>query len=348
MSRKISFIYSGIEMGSPVERAYSRLIQVFQVAGEDCERVFDRDDSFPTGFKELQRLRRQDAVVFANVWQILKYSILFVGARARLVFWVQGLVAEESFLKRRSTIRFLILKLIEKICFVIVDDYIFVSKYMMEYYLKGDSKGRRRGIVVPCVSDLVPDRNIRRRKHSFCYVGGMALWQRFDVIVQIMNKVVGECERAKFYVATREIDKCMEILSRLGSPGLVSRTEIVSLKTDKEISEFLSGMEFGFLIRDDNEINNVASPIKLAEYLSCGVRVIMTSAVRSYIDVLGDAAFVTSIDAFRVAEVVDSGMDLSDAAERAMMRHRAIFSLDSAAAEVAALFVEKSSVETRV
>ena len=49
---------------------------------------------------------------------------------------------------------------------------------------------------------------------------------------------------------------------------------------------FLSKMQYGFLIRDSIPINNVASPIKLAEYLSCGISVIISKSLYAYADLV--------------------------------------------------------------
>jgi hypothetical protein len=69
---------------------------------------------------------------------------------------------------------------------------------------------------------------------------------------------------------------------------------------------FLSKFEYGFLLREECVVNNVSSPIKLAEYLACGVNVIMSSSIKSYYPIvkLYNAGLVlNSPDHFNVSQL---------------------------------------------
>ena len=67
--------------------------------------------------------------------------------------------------------------------------------------------------------------------------------------------------------------------------------------TDRaQIPATLNKFEYGFLIRKNDVVNQVAAPIKFLEYLSCGVNVIMTNAVPSYARLVEDNNVGTVVD----------------------------------------------------
>lgn len=278
---KIIFNYNGISKSSSVYKAYSRLTSFFFI---------DKDNDIY--FEEYSlSMRNYDYIVCANIWQVLITKLFLLGSRCKIIFWVQGAVAEESLLRNRSYIRFFILKAIENMCFYLSDAYIFVSPYMKEFYNKKPYVRKRPSLIFPCISDLTYNKN-KKTPLSFCYLGGMSVWQCFPDTVNLMNKIENNYPESVFKVATNDPASCIQIIKERASKELVSKLEVYSLKSKKEIEDFLGDCSFGFLIREDSFLNNVSSPIKMAEYLSCGVNVITTSAVKSYAHLLGDAGIV--------------------------------------------------------
>ena len=58
----------------------------------------------------------------------------------------------------------------------------------------------------------------------------------------------------------------------------LKKTEFIEANPS-EVYEYLVTSNFGILLRDNNLINNVASPLKFAEYLSAGLPVVVSSGV---------------------------------------------------------------------
>ncbi|WP_220746852.1 hypothetical protein, partial [Shewanella colwelliana] len=181
---------------------------------------------------------------------------------------VQGAVPEESYLKNNNKIKMLVLSVVEFIAFKSTDELIFVSSYMCKYYIAKHSI-KKPYTVIPCSSTLKMRNKNLKIAGSYCYLGGMSRWQCFENIVDIATKILANQPNATFHVATKDT----EIAKKLINNSLLdmSRVSICSLTSKEEIEAFLSKMEFGFLIREDNLVNHVSSPIKLAEYLSMGV-----------------------------------------------------------------------------
>ena len=163
---------------------------------------------------------------------------------------------------------------------------------MKDFYQKKPFIKNKKNVIIPCFSDLEVNSTVEKDPHNYCYIGGMSQWQNFEKIIQIMNIVVEKNNEAKFSVATNDLKTCNDQLEKMATNKLLKVTSVVSLSSKQEIENFLSAASFGFLIRDDIVVNNVASPIKLAEYFSCGINVISTKGITSYTNLIEQAGFV--------------------------------------------------------
>ena len=106
----------------------------------------------------------------------------------------------------------------------------------------------------------------------------MHAWQCFEQTV----KLYAELERlsatpTKFHVYTFQQDKAREILAANG----VQNYEVDCV--DKEgLSERIKIMKYGFVLREDCTVNNVATPTKFSNYLANGIIPIYSSSLGSF------------------------------------------------------------------
>ena len=275
------FNFNKIRTNSAVHKAYIRL------ATSLCGKNFDFFEEYSFS------IRKQKYIVCSDIWQVLVTWFYLIGSKKKIIYWIQGSIAEESYLKHGSLVRFCILKIFERLCLLFSDGYIYVSPYMKDTYSKSIFTKGKPYLVFPCISDL-KFTGESKEPNSFCYLGGMSKWQNFPQIVSMMNVICEKKPGSVFRIATNDTEECLKVISEVASNCLRNSISVVSLSSKIEIENFFFFCEFGFLIRDDILVNQVASPIKLAEYLSCGVTVIITPAIRSYASILNQAGIVIS------------------------------------------------------
>lgn len=242
-----------------------------------------------------------------------------------IYYWVQGVIPEESFLRHKSKIRYIILSLIEYLSLTISTKQIFVSNEMQRYLEKKYKKQYNNSIVVPCISEFNYDNSIKE-KDSFIYLGGMSAWQRIDKMLKFFNDIVKVKHNAKLYIATLERQKAQEYIELYLDKENFSRVEVLSLENRDEVQHFLSTKEYGFLIREESVVNYVSSPIKLAEYLSCGVNLIISASVKSYasyIEKNGSGISLKEND-----NIIDKIKNYTPSIEKALETYRYFFSKD--------------------
>jgi glycosyltransferase involved in cell wall biosynthesis len=75
-------------------------------------------------------------------------------------------------------------------------------------------------------------------------------------------------------------------------------------------------------MRHDTTVNNVASPVKVAEYLACGLPVILTRGIGDYSDMLPDAGVGVLVD--ETADIVDQVLNFIHENNSVSLRNKAI------------------------
>lgn len=120
----------------------------------------------------------------------------------------------------------------------------------------------------------------------FVYSGGMHAWQKVEDSVIIFDEYHKANSKSKLLVLTKEKEAFASILDKVGLKDLSSAITVVSLGY-MDVPKYLCAADVAMLLRDNHVMNSVASPTKLAEYLSCGLPILSTSVSENWVDVDG-------------------------------------------------------------
>lgn len=227
-----------------------------------------------------------DANKHANV--VVSHTIeafhLFVKGYKNIIIWQQGIGPEESFMRNRSRLRRFVFYLLEKIVFKRVNKIIFVSKAMREIYEKKFHLDlQNNSFIMPCFSASINDNAFTQRKYeknTFAYVGSISKWQCFDETLNLFVKIKEILNDATLEIYTFQVDQAREMVNKYGLKDV--RIERLS---NEELLKRMESVKFGFLLREDNIVNNVATPTKLSTYLSTGVIPITTPYIFDFREV---------------------------------------------------------------
>ncbi len=269
--------------------------------------------------KQLRQLIREDDSI-SHLWCPSTFSVLKVASlrkKANIIYWVQGTVPDESYLRNKSRLRKIVLRCFEDLALSVAKNYVYVSEGMADFYKGRIATKNKNHIVVPCLSEFTEVVIPPKTPNSFVYIGGLSEWQCFEQILDVYEQV--RTPNSIFHIITHEIEKGQNILRSRKFD--MSGVKIYSMTDRNEIPKVLSKFQYGFLIRKESPVNYVASPIKFLEYLSCGVNVIMTDAVPYYADV---------VKQYKVGTVVNlnGSINLAPFSDKAEEVHRQLFSRD--------------------
>lgn len=206
----------------------------------------------------------------------------------------RGLVSEESFLRNNNKFRKQVLSVIEKNIYRKADLLGAVSNCFAEYLLR--KYGFREIQVIPCgINHLcLKKRNekLLEKPLSFVYVGGLSKWQKFDKIVTIYTQIEQKIN-SSFSIYTPNRLEAKKILLEYK----VKNFKIETL-SQNELQMKLSDYDFGFLVRDNILLNNVASPVKFLEYTSNGVIPIISDGIGDYSKLVKEKKLGIVLDRF--------------------------------------------------
>lgn len=167
-----------------------------------------------------------------------------------------------------------------------------VSHKLAEYLLEtGGLDPRVPRTVIGCCADTSrfyfdPALRDTRRKELglagrfvLCYCGAMSHWQRPDAVAEAFAAVRADMPDAHLLVVSREAGPLLEHLKRVG----VDAADVtVRGAAHDEVAGYLMAADVGLLLRENTLTNRVASPVKFAEYLRCGLPVILTHYIGDF------------------------------------------------------------------
>ncbi len=175
------------------------------------------------------------------------------------------------------------------------DKQIAVSTKLIEYWKSEYRFHPKHTFVVPCTldrsfteTDFSEDVVAKSRKALgvdknnvvLVYSGSIAGWQSINVLFDFLTKLMGGQKNIVLLFLGKEIEEIQSL-----SVKFKDRVRNFKVKPH-EVNFYLKGCDYGLLVRENSLTNQVASPVKFAEYLSCGLKVIMSKGIGDYSEML--------------------------------------------------------------
>lgn len=201
---------------------------------------------------------------------------------AKTITWFQGICPEELAIMFEGRIdmkpRVWLHRIMERYALRHSDFNIFVSETMLEHYRRIYGYNGSNYFIMPCfttqlnVDAFTPE---RYTKPSFLFSGSMIKWQCVDRMIELFKKIKSHIPEATLTIFTLDTDEAHRIADRCGID-----VEIESVDS-AELNRRMLQFKYGFIVRDDIAVNNVATPTKMNDYMAAGL-------IPVYSDVVGD------------------------------------------------------------
>ncbi|WP_163935289.1 glycosyltransferase family 4 protein [Paraferrimonas sp. SM1919] len=156
-----------------------------------------------------------------------------------------------------------------------VTNFVAVTHNMLRHYQKKyPSFDIAAGIVVPIFDDEIHTTTDNTNNHlTFTYAGGLHAWQNIpmmcEAILLLKACQLEQFNNYQFNLFFPERSK-KKFLKRYPEIAALNNVNIASVSKNQVINE-LKLSHYGFILRDDIAVNNVACPTKLIEYIECNV-----------------------------------------------------------------------------
>ena len=213
-----------------------------------------------------------------------------------IIYWYQGLPAEECFLVQNNRIKYYVWNMIEWFVIRHLDFILFVSETMKSYVSQKNkiNLDERRCYVMPCMNTtLHPEAFIKSGKYQnriFAYVGSLTKWQSFEETAALYKKIEEAFDgHTLFKIFTWDQDEAKDIIDKLR----IQNYEI-DYVDNTELPTVLADVKYGFILRKDNIVNRVATPTKISSYLSCGVIPIYSDCLEDFSKIAKEMKYAVS------------------------------------------------------
>lgn len=110
----------------------------------------------------------------------------------------------------------------------------------------------------------------------FIYSGSLAGWQSFELTKLFIEPILRKSMKKKMVFFSPPHGSISQLLEMFPEQIIIRQLE------SNEVQDYLIVGDYGLLIRENSQTNQVASPIKYAEYLSCGLKVIVSDNLGDY------------------------------------------------------------------
>ncbi len=205
----------------------------------------------------------------------------------KIIIDVHGIVPEEEALKQKM-IRARLYNIAEREIFKYVKIVLTVTDKMTEFYR---SKYKDQNLIKYITYPIIP-RNIlsTSKKDIFdfneqyvldedktivLYSGNTQEWQNIEIMVGIIKKNLHE--NIYYVILTGEVEKMREMFLKQGVDSQVNENIIIKSVLPNQLEEEYRRANYGFILRDDIDVNKVACPTKMTEYLFYGIIPIVKS-----------------------------------------------------------------------
>lgn len=231
---------------------------------------------------DIKKIEKKDKVLTISL-KAFFYTWLR-NPRQFIIHWFQGVTPEEALLIYTKSIqkrlRWFYLSFFEKFVLHFSKFNFFVSKAMFEHYKKKYNYNKVNYMLMPCYNQPINLQAFNDQKYikpSFVYVGSLSDWQCIKETLQIFKQVQAVLPDAVMYLFTSEKEKAQ---------NLIDLNNIVNIFIDyvpyAQLNEKLKNIKYGFLIRDNIVVNQVATPTKMNGYLANGVIPVYSNVIDDF------------------------------------------------------------------
>jgi len=208
---------------------------------------------------------------------------------SRTWIWLQGIVPEEARLHMDSAPREQLWNLFERYSLLSAEGLVMVSDAMREHYRRKFPKMQTPVFVMPCVNAVFDPRLISATADRYChpsfvYAGSMHAWQCIGLMLASFANVQSVLPAATLTILTKDRAGAEAAIGAAGLSGVM-----VDFVPVDALQDTLAKFKYGFVLRDDHIVNQVATPTKVSSYMAAGVIPVMTDAIRDYAMRLRDA-----------------------------------------------------------
>lgn len=192
------------------------------------------------------------------------------------------------------------IKELERECVINSDFRIAVSQSLVSYWNETYNFESKNFVVIPCtlnkafinqtinldsIESVRSELGFGQNDVVFVYSGSLAGWQSLNLINTFIQNRFSLNDNYKLLFLSESNKDIENIVAKY------PRRVLCKALTPHKVPFYLQGADYGFLVREESITNKVASPVKFAEYLACGLKVIISDGIGDYTQMVSEENF---------------------------------------------------------
>ena len=206
-----------------------------------------------------------------------------------------GISPEESFMRHKSRLRYMVLSSIEWLGLQFADFSVFVSGAMLKHYERKYRIKFANYYIMPCFNEEIDEASFnisgRYKDNVFIYAGSLSTWQCFEKTVEVYKYIEERVSNTFFRVLVKETEEAREILK-----SFHIKNYSVDYVPVNKLNEEMKKAKFGFCLRENVKVNRVATPTKLSNYIANGVIPIYSKYLVDFKKIADSSRYCISFD----------------------------------------------------
>ncbi|MBQ4082785.1 MAG: hypothetical protein IJC77_00790 [Bacteroidaceae bacterium] len=219
-----------------------------------------------------------------------------------ITMWFQGIVPEECAMMYSGIKKYwkiLYNSLLELFVLHRANRLFFVSGAMKRHYNRKYRYAKDNYVIMPCFNQELHESAFSDEKYclpSFVYAGSLAEWQCVEETLSLFAQISKVIPNSTLTLLTGEKSKALDLLKKYEIKGAE-----VKYVPYQELNAELAKYKYGFLIRENIKVNNVATPTKMNSYMSCGIIPVYSNVIGDFKDIFKDLKFKIEVTSFENA-----------------------------------------------
>jgi hypothetical protein len=165
---------------------------------------------------------------------------------------------------------------------------------MKEHYERKYHISLSNYCIIPCFNKQI-DANAfnypnKYAKNSFVYAGAIYGWQCLPETIELFKSIQNYLPDCSLSILTKDTEAASKIVKNSGAKNVAIKYVPI-----EQLNDELSKYKFGFLIREDNAVNNVATPTKFNTYLALGLIPIITDVIHDFSYYINKMKYIISL-----------------------------------------------------
>ncbi|MBQ7940793.1 MAG: hypothetical protein IJ328_00085 [Muribaculaceae bacterium] len=230
---------------------------------------------------KIQDIKSADLIITITDTFFFKAKLFYPFKKT--IYWAQGVSADEAKMNGisgvKNFIRYIFHILAEFLSVRTCSMLLSVSDRMNLYFKEKYGYNSNHNVIVPCFNMKLSEMfNLEQySKPSFVYAGSASVWQCVDIMLDVYEQIEKQISHATITILSADKSSFEEKI-RMREIKNYEIKYVPQYLLNEELHKY----KYGFLLRENHIVNNVATPTKMNSYLSNFIIPIYSNAVDDF------------------------------------------------------------------